>query len=95
MFASFSRRRSGGSEGREWVAKGAALLDVRSREEFAAGHLEHAIHIPVHELGARIAEVPRGRVVVYCRSGGRSAVAAQMLREAGRQVLDMGPMAAW
>jgi rhodanese-related sulfurtransferase len=41
-------------------------------------------------------EVPRDRaVVVYCRSGGRSAAAAAMLRGAGLAVLDVGPMDAW
>jgi rhodanese-related sulfurtransferase len=50
----------------------------------------------VQELGRRMAEIPKNRkVVVYCRSGGRSAQAAAMLKAAGYQVLDIGPMSAW
>ncbi len=58
------------------VASGATLLDVRTRDEFASGHVKGALNIPVQELGQRLSEVPRGAVVVYCRSGGRSASAA-------------------
>ncbi len=81
-----------------WVDEGALLLDVRTPEEFAAGHVEGAVNIPVQTLAERISEVgPRERpVVVYCRSGGRSAKATALLREAGyQQVLDLGPMSAW
>jgi phage shock protein E len=78
----------------ELVAPGGIVLDVRTREEFASGHVEGAVNIPVQELDARIGEVGAlGReVVVYCRSGGRSAAAAQILREAGFAVRDIGPM---
>jgi rhodanese-related sulfurtransferase len=86
----------GHPEARRWVAEGALLLDVRTAEEFASGHVAGALNIPVHELGGRMGEVPRDRaVVVYCRSGGRSAAAAAMLRGAGLAVLDVGPMDAW
>jgi len=44
------------------------VLDVRPAEEFAAGHIEGAINIPIKELEQRLAEVGRGReVVAYCR----------------------------
>jgi phage shock protein E len=83
-------------EARTWVGQGAVLLDVRTREEHAGGHIEGSKNIPVQELGKRIGELPEGkRIVVYCRSGGRSASAAQMLRSAGFEVLDIGPMSAW
>ncbi|MFT5050312.1 MAG: hypothetical protein ACI8QZ_001713 [Chlamydiales bacterium] len=46
--------------------EGAFLLDVRSAREYAAGHLEGALNIPVGDLAQRLEEVPRGRpVVVY------------------------------
>lgn len=74
----------------------ATLLDVRTHEEFTSGHLRGANNIPVQELGRRMAEVPKNhKVVVYCRSGGRSAQATAMLEAAGYQVLDLGPMSAW
>ncbi|MBI5512663.1 MAG: rhodanese-like domain-containing protein [Deltaproteobacteria bacterium] len=87
-----------GPEARRLVANGAALVDVRTPAEFAAGHLEGAANIPLQELDARIAEVgDRARpVVVYCRSGTRSAAAARMLRGAGyRSVHDLGAMSRW
>lgn len=97
MFGLFSH--SGGSTGTEaraWAAAGALVLDVRTPAEFGEGHIEGARNIPVHELGARIGELQRGRdVVVYCRSGGRSAAATAILRKASFRVLDLGPMHAW
>jgi rhodanese-related sulfurtransferase len=56
------------------------LLDVREDDEWAAGHAEQAVHIPMSELVARIGEVPVDRRVhVVCRVGGRSAQVAQYL----------------
>src|SRR3989442_13306769 len=60
------------------------LLDVREQDEWDAGHIEGAQHIPLGELGARLAEVPREQVVVaVCRSGSRSDRAAKGLRLSG------------
>lgn len=82
---------------RQLVAQGALLLDVRTPAEFKDGHVPRALNVPVQELSARLAEVgPRTRpIVVYCRSGGRSAMASQILQGAGYQVKDIGPMTAW
>jgi rhodanese-related sulfurtransferase len=82
---------------RQLVEQGALLLDVRTHTEFHEGHVPRAHNIPVQELAARLHEVgPTSRpVVVYCRSGGRSAAATQLLRQAGYQVKDLGPMSAW
>ena len=80
---------------RQWVEEGATLLDVRTPGEFGQGHLRGALNVPVQVLQQRIAEVPGARVVVYCRSGGRSASAAKMLERYGKEVLDLGPMHAW
>ncbi len=80
------------------VEKGAVLLDVRSPEEFAEGHLPGAINIPVGELASRMAELPKkdAGIVVYCRSGARSARATGILHEHGlTQIVDLGPMSAW
>jgi phage shock protein E len=82
---------------RHLVEQGAVLLDVRTPEEFLCGHVERARNIPVQELASRLDEVgpPTKPVVVYCRSGGRSAAARQILERAGYQVRDIGPMSAW
>lgn len=84
-------------EAHRWVEQeNATLLDVRTHEEFVSGHVRGANNIPVQELGRRIGEVPKNhKVVVYCRSGGRSAQASAMLKAAGYEVLDIGPMSAW
>jgi len=83
-------------DGRRRVAEGALLLDVRTRQEFESGHVEGARNIPVQELAARVDELVNApRIVVYCRSGGRSAVAAELLRSRGHDVLDVGPMSAY
>jgi phage shock protein E len=99
MFSLFSNRAPSNRthpEARRRVAEGALLLDVRTPQEFAAGHVDGAKNIPVQDLARRIAELGAPRqVVVYCRSGGRSASAAQILRQAGHDVLDVGPMSAY
>ena len=60
------------------------LVDVREPVEWNAGHLRDAIHIPLQQLPRRLDEIPRDRdVVVYCRSGGRSARAVDLMRQHG------------
>jgi len=74
------------------------VLDVRNPGEVAAGAIEAARHIPLAQLRARLAEVPTDRpVVVCCRSGYRSSVAASLLRRAGHpDVSDLlGGYQAW
>jgi rhodanese-related sulfurtransferase len=79
------------------VPDGAWLLDVREDEEWAAGYAPGARHIPLGELGARTAEIPQDEpVYVICRSGGRSARAAQALSTAGWQAINVeGGMQDW
>lgn len=80
------------------VAAGSPILDVRTPDEFASGHVHGARNLPVQSLPQRIGEVgPKDvPVIVYCRSGGRSASAASMLRAAGyTEVIDVGPMSAF
>lgn len=74
------------------------VLDVRSENEWQAGHLSCSHHIPLTHLRERIAEVPAtGTVAVHCEGGYRSAIAASLLAEGGRtNVLDMvGGIKAW
>ena len=68
------------------VPDGAFLLDVRERDEWAAGHVPGALHIPLGQLSARAGEVARDRAVyVICRTGHRSGYAARALAGAGWQ----------
>lgn len=65
------------------------LLDVRSPEEFDAGHVAGAVNIPHDQLAARLAEVEaadRPWVLVYCRSGKRASSAEDVLAQAGVEV---------
>jgi len=87
-----------GPDARRLVEAGAQLVDVRTAEEFAAGHLPGAVNIPVEGLELRMGELePKDQpIVVYCRSGNRSGRAAGMLERAGYQTVhDLGPMSQW
>lgn len=73
------------------------LIDVRTPEEFAEGHIANAVNISLQTLSERLNEVPRTLpVVLYCRSGNRSNEAQQLLEQAGyTNVQDMGGIIDW
>jgi rhodanese-related sulfurtransferase len=76
------------------------VLDVRTPEEFAEGHVPGAVNIPQDELGRRIQELAQRRrqeVVVYCERGPRAAKAAVVLAGAGFSDVRhlAGDMAGW
>ncbi|MFD1177421.1 rhodanese-like domain-containing protein [Paenibacillus puldeungensis] len=73
------------------------ILDVREPEEWAEGHIPGAKHIPLGQLYNRHVELdPEQEHVVVCRSGGRSAMACELLSEGGYNVINMvGGMLAW
>ena len=62
------------------------VLDVRRRLEWAAGHIDGAVHIPLHHLPGRLAGLPPGPLWVHCQAGYRASVAASLLHAAGRGV---------
>ena len=64
-----------------------SVLDVRRVSEWRAGHLVGAVHIPIHEIVARMDEVPDGEVWVHCASGYRASIAASILAASGRHVV--------
>ena len=71
------------------------IIDVRTAEEFSTGHIDGAINLPVDQIGQQLSGVkglkPGSTVLVYCRSGRRSAAAAQILQQRGyKRVLDGG-----
>ncbi|KFD39026.1 rhodanese-like domain-containing protein [Schleiferia thermophila] len=62
----------------------ALLIDVRTPQEFAEGSAKGAINIPLHELPSRLSELKTDKpIVVFCRSGARSARALQILKQNG------------
>jgi rhodanese-related sulfurtransferase len=77
---------------------GAVSLDVREPGEYAAGHIDGAIHFPLGTLSANTDRIPRDRpVVVYCGHGERASTGASLLETAGfRDVVNLdGGIGAW
>ncbi|SCF03429.1 Glyoxylase, beta-lactamase superfamily II [Micromonospora coriariae] len=68
------------------------ILDVRMTNEWRAGHIDGAVHIPLPDLPQRLADVPPGTVWVHCGSGYRAAAAASLLANAGREVVAIDDM---
>lgn len=91
------------SVGPDDIGADAVLLDVREDDEWVAGHVEGARHIPMGELPGRFPEVadladaaPSGELVVVCRSGGRSAQVVAWLARNGVDAVNLdGGMGAW
>jgi hydroxyacylglutathione hydrolase len=73
------------------------LVDVRGETEWQQEAIPGSLNIPLQHLRERIAEIPEGPVVVYCRTGERSSTAASLLEQVGRMnVVDLvGGIAAW
>lgn len=73
------------------------LVDVREDDEWRAGRIEGAQHIPLRELARRAAEIPADRpIVAVCRSGARSASAVRGLAQLGRAAENLdGGVTAW
>jgi rhodanese-related sulfurtransferase len=77
-------------EARKMVDEGAQLVDVRADHEWEAGRIAGATHIPLPELPKRTGEIDQDRpVVIYCRGGNRSSMAASALGEAGFDAVKM------
>lgn len=76
------------------------ILDVRTADEFASGHIPGAVNVPQDELAERLAALdlaPASEIVVHCERGRRAAAARSLLRESGyTNVRDLsGHMEAW
>ncbi len=73
------------------------FVDVREDDEWAAGRIDGAVHIPLSQLPGRVDQLDDSRTLVtVCRAGGRSARAHDFLAAAGKKVDDLeGGMQAW
>ncbi|RSK28276.1 rhodanese-like domain-containing protein [Bacillus sp. HMF5848] len=68
----------------EMIANNVTVIDVRTEEEYAAGHIPNALLMPLHELENRLGELNKGtEYVIVCRSGNRSAQASKILVDNG------------
>ena len=73
------------------------LVDVRTLEEFSGGYIPGGPNISLQELQQKLNRIPKDKpVIVYCRSGNRSAYAANILKQAGyTEVYDLGGIIDW
>ncbi len=79
------------------IADNDVVLDVREPDEWAAGRIDGALHVPMGAVPQRLEELPDDhRLAVICRSGGRSARVTAYLREQGLDAVNVdGGMTAW
>jgi phage shock protein E len=76
----------------EFVANGAVIIDVRTAEEFASGHIKGSKNIPLNLIASKIQEIKKLNqpVIACCRSGMRSAQATSILKQHGINTLNGG-----
>jgi len=71
-------------EAQKLIEDGAQVIDVRTDHEWDAGRIAGATHLPLAELAERAGEIDKERpVLLYCRGGNRSTMAATALADAG------------
>lgn len=87
------------AEAKERIKNGSILLDVRTARERNSHSISGSIHIPLHELSARLKELERHQskeIMCYCASGSRSISAASKLKKAGFIAANLkGGIASW
>jgi phage shock protein E len=82
------------ADAREWLSKGALVIDVRSEAEFHERHLPNVINIPLNRLGEEIVRYAPNKerpLLLHCLSGARSGMGASRLKKLGYQhVFNLG-----
>ena len=88
----FGASPEGGSDIPELIRNGAVVIDVRTAQEFATGHISGSVNIPYDQIDRLSGDVEKDRpIILYCHSGGRSAAAKRMLEQSGySRVIDGG-----
>jgi rhodanese-related sulfurtransferase len=81
-----------GTDYKSILSKGAIIVDVRTPEEYNAGHIERARNIPLDQIKSKVSELKKfGKpVITCCRSGARSGMAKSQLAAAGIEVYNGG-----
>ena len=77
---------------KEFVEKGAVIIDVRTPAEFASGHIKDSKNIPLNTISSKVEEIKKlaKPVIVCCASGMRSSQAASVLKQNGIEVINGG-----
>ncbi|NHM07584.1 rhodanese-like domain-containing protein [Flavobacterium sp. CYK-4] len=84
FFSSIFGNKSNNEDLAQKVSQGAFLVDVRSGAEFASGHVKGSVNIPLDQLTRNLAKLKgKEHIVVFCRSGNRSAQAKMILNQNG------------
>ncbi|HAA01726.1 MAG TPA: rhodanese-like domain-containing protein [Flavobacteriales bacterium] len=78
---------------RALMKEGAIIIDVRTPQEYKGGHIKGSQNIPLYKIDAQVESIrKKGKpVITVCRSGGRSGMAADILRKKGIKVANGGP----
>lgn len=81
---------------REMARAGDLIIDVRSADEYAGGHIAGAINVPIDTLPKAAESLPAGPIITTCQMGGRAGRAADLLHLAGRTAFAIeGGTKAW
>ncbi|HRD37520.1 MAG TPA: rhodanese-like domain-containing protein [Bacteroidia bacterium] len=76
---------------KELLENGAQIIDVRTRGEYASGHIKGSINIPLNELGSQIKKLKKDKAIITCcASGMRSASAKAQLKSLGFEEVHNG-----
>lgn len=74
------------------IKEGAQIIDVRTPDEFRGGHVKGAVNIPLDRLQGQLGKIDKSKAVITCcRSGARSGMAAELLKNAGYEAYNGGP----
>ena len=77
---------------KEFMEKGAIIIDVRTTGEFSGGHILGSTNIPLDTISSKVAELKKLNkpIIVCCQSGMRSSQAASILKNSGIEALNGG-----
>lgn len=92
-FFSFLSTQNEDAQIKEYLAKGAVVLDVRTDEEWNDAHLEGSKHIVLTTIPTKVEEIKSWKkpVIAVCKSGGRSEQATNFLAAQGVDIINGGP----
>ena len=76
----------------EFIEKGAVIIDVRTYEEFAGGHIKNSKNIPLQIIESKINDIKKLNkpVILCCRTGNRSGMASMILKRKGIEAMNGG-----